>query len=89
VRAPEISLSGKRLIWSPEIDLTPQVGLFARAGVVSFKIEGRTRSADYVAQSTRQMRAAVDSLLSDATYQDPEMTTYFYLGHHSLLREEG
>lgn len=88
VRAPDIALNGERLIWSPEIDLTSQVGLFARAGVVSFKIEGRTRSADYVAMSTRKMRAAVDGLLSDNIYQDPEMTTYFYLGHHSLLRGE-
>ena len=86
VRPPEIALPGERLIWSPEIDLTPQVGLFARAGVVSFKIEGRTRATEYVAASTRKMRAAVDGLRADELYQDDDLTAYYYLGHHSSLR---
>lgn len=85
VRPPDIPIGGERLIWSPEVDLTGQIGLFARAGVVSFKIEGRTRSVDYITMSTAQMRAAVDRLRADAAYHDPELSTYYYLGHQAAL----
>jgi putative protease len=85
VRPPDMPIGGERLIWSPEVDLTGQIGLFARAGIVSFKIEGRTRAVDYVTMSTSKMRAAVDRLKTDAAYQDPELAPYYYLGHHAVL----
>lgn len=85
VRPPDTPVGGERLIWSPEVDLTSQVGLFARAGIVSFKIEGRTRSVDYITMSTSKMRAAVDRLKTDAIYLDPDMAPYYYLGHHAVL----
>jgi putative protease len=47
----------------PDVDLTSTLALYVAMGVTCFKIEGRTRSADYVAQSTAFLRKAVDDLL--------------------------
>lgn len=88
VRPPEIPLQGGRLIWSPEIDLSAIVGLFLKVGVISFKIEGRTRTTEYVAQSTRKLREALDRALESPELADPELNTFFYLAHPSRLRAE-
>lgn len=85
VRWPENPPSGERLIWSPEIDLSAIVGLFIKVGVVSFKIEGRTRSTEYVKMSTSKMRAAIDRTVEAPEFRDPEINTFYYLAHHSLL----
>jgi putative protease len=85
VRTPDVPLHGGRLIWSPEIDLSAIVGLFLRVGVISFKIDGRTRTADYVAQSTRKLRQAVDGALGSREFADPNLNTFFYLAHPSRL----
>lgn len=86
VRPPEVPLHGGRLIWSPEIDLSAIVGLFVKVGVVSFKIEGRTRTLQYVAESTRKMRQAVDLTAAGPGLSDPNLDTFFYLAHPSRLR---
>ncbi|HMS41137.1 MAG TPA: peptidase U32 family protein, partial [Pyrinomonadaceae bacterium] len=86
VRTPEIPVGGDRLIWSPEIDLSSIVGLFMRVGVVSFKIEGRTRGTAYIEQSTRKFREAIDNALAEEVCLDDELSKYFYLAHHAELR---
>ena len=43
----------------------------ADAGVVSFKIEGRLKSAQYVAATTQTYRAAIDALASNKPFQIP------------------
>jgi putative protease len=88
VRPPEFPLQGGRLIWSPEIDLSAHVGLFRKVGVMSFKIEGRTRTVDYVTQSTRKLREAVDLALANPDLADPTLNSYFYLAHPSRMRAD-
>lgn len=85
VRPAEIPLPGGRLIWSPEVDLSGIVGLLLKVGVISFKIEGRTRTTEYVTMSTRKMREAIDRAVGDAHLADPELNTFFYLEHPSRL----
>lgn len=89
VREPEVPLRGERFLWSPEIDLSSHLALFARVGVVSFKIEGRTRTTDYVARTTRLYREAADAHRRDPRNFDPELSQYFYFEHHSRLRARG
>jgi putative protease len=89
VRPPEVPVGGERLIWSPEIDLSAIVGLFVNAGVISFKIEGRTRTADYITMSTRKLREAVDRTQESPERLDPELNQFYYLAHHSRLKAEG
>jgi putative protease len=88
VRPPDVPLHGGRLIWSPEIDLSAIVGLFMKVGVVSFKIEGRTRTAQYVSESTRKWRHAVDQMLNNPDELDPNLDTFYYLAHPSRRRAE-
>ena len=47
----------------PDVDLSSTLALYVALGVISFKIEGRTRSTEYVAQSTALLREAVDELV--------------------------
>jgi U32 family peptidase len=88
VRWPEVPPEGDRIIWSPEIDLSDIVGLFIKVGVVSFKIEGRTRDAEYIASSTSKMREAVERALSSEDLSDAELNRFFYLAHPSRLGQE-
>lgn len=88
VRTPDFPLGGERLIWSPEIDLSELVGLFIKLGVKSFKIEGRTRAVEYITASTSRMRHAVDRACSSPDLVNPELNTYYYLAHQSILRAE-
>jgi putative protease len=86
VRPPEIPLQGGRLIWSPEVDLSALVGLFRKVGVMSFKIEGRTRATEYVTGSTRKMREAVDLAVASPDLADATLNTFFYLAHPSRMQ---
>ena len=61
--APEKQSNGHR--WAvdlhmPDVDLTSTLALYISLGVTSFKIEGRTRSTNYVSQSTSLLRRAVN-----------------------------
>ncbi len=83
------SKPGGRLMWSPEIDLTALAGLFIRSGIVSFKIEGRTRTPDYVRSSARAWRTSIDRVLTDESFYDPELNRFYYLGHPGRTRAAG
>jgi len=50
---------------SKDLCLIEAVGSLAEAGVAAFKIEGRTKSAGYVATATRVYREAIDSWRAD------------------------
>jgi putative protease len=89
VRWPEEPPQGERLIWSPEIDLSAILWLFIKIGVISFKIEGRTRSTEYIKMSTTKMREAVDRTTTSAEFGNPDLNTFYYLAHHSLLSKGG
>ncbi|HEY3860900.1 MAG TPA: U32 family peptidase [Verrucomicrobiae bacterium] len=56
-----VPLGGRRYLLSPQdlagLELVPEL---SRAGVASFKIEGRLKSPEYVANVTRAYRAALD-----------------------------
>jgi putative protease len=58
----EVELGDRKYLLSPKdlaaIELVPDL---IRAGVASFKIEGRLKSAEYVASITRRYRAALDT----------------------------
>ncbi|MFL5385022.1 MAG: peptidase U32 family protein [Longimicrobiaceae bacterium] len=79
-------LQGERLVWSPEIDLSGMVALLLRLGIVSFKIEGRTRTTAYVRESTARLRAAVDQARAGGQLLDPTVNPFYYLAHHSRLQ---
>ncbi|MCB1130019.1 MAG: U32 family peptidase [Verrucomicrobiae bacterium] len=61
-----------RYLLSPQdlaaVDLIPDL---LRAGVKSFKIEGRLKSPEYVTAVTRVYRKALDACLSSSTIPDP------------------
>jgi putative protease len=77
---------GRRLIWAPEVDLSALVGFFIKLGIVSFKIEGRTRPQDYIVQSTCLYRQAVDQALASPQFLDENLNQYYYLTHIANLR---
>ncbi len=54
-----------KLMSSKDLCLVEAVGSLAEAGVAAFKIEGRTKSAGYVATAARVYREAVDSWRAD------------------------
>jgi len=80
---------GDRLIWSPEIDLSRNVAFFMSIGICSFKIEGRTRTDEYVFETARKYRNAVDKALSDPEFGDPDITNYYYFEHQSRMNVGG
>jgi len=47
-----------------DIDLSPSLSQYIAIGITSFKIEGRTRSAEYISRSTSVMRKAVDEYIA-------------------------
>ena len=77
---------GQRFIWAPEVDLSALVGFFIKLGIVSFKIEGRTRTRDYISSATRQYRQAVDRVLTSPQFLDEYLNQYYYLTHIANLR---
>lgn len=89
IRPADVQLPGGRLIWSPEIDSSENIDLFIRLGVVSFKIEGRTRTAEYVRSTTHKYRNAVDAAVNDPKNVDADTTPFYYIEHHSRLRPDG
>jgi len=54
-----------KLMSSKDLCLIESIGTLADAGVGAFKIEGRTKSAGYVATATRVYRAAIDAWRTD------------------------
>jgi putative protease len=82
VRYPDIPVSGERLIWSPEIDLSEIIGLFIQSGVSSYKIEGRTRSTEYITMSTQKMVSALAQALQKLQKSN-EVYPFYYLEHYS------
>jgi putative protease len=63
-----VPLGDRRYLLSPQdlsgLDVLPDL---VRAGVRSLKIEGRLKSAEYVASITRVYRAAIDRIVADAS----------------------
>ena len=70
------NLGERRYIFSPQdlcaLDRVPQM---IAAGVHSFKIEGRLKSPEYVAATTRAYRHAIDAALAGVPY-NPEKRTH-------------
>ncbi len=66
----DVDLGNIRYLLSPQ-DLAgfEQVPAMLAAGVISFKIEGRLKSAEYVANTTRQYRLAIDQALAGQPVQ--------------------
>ena len=69
-----VPLGNRRYLLSPQdlagLELLP--GLL-RAGVHAFKIEGRLKSSEYVANITRIYRAALDKLISESPVTNHEL----------------
>jgi putative protease len=65
-------LGAVRYLLSPQdlaaVDLVPEL---VRAGVKSFKIEGRLKSPEYVSAVTRVYRKALDAAISSSTIPNP------------------
>ncbi len=68
----KIDLDDRQYLLSPQdlaaYDLIPDL---LHAGVVSFKVEGRLKSAEYVANVTQHYRRAIDAFYAD---QDPDFS---------------
>jgi putative protease len=68
----QVPLGDRRYLLSPKdlagIDILPEL---VRAGVASLKIEGRLKSAEYVASITRVYRAALDRIVPPAPVPQP------------------
>ena len=66
-------LGAVRYLLSPQdlaaVDLVPDL---VRAGVKSFKIEGRLKSPEYVSAVTRVYRKALDAAISSSTIPNPQ-----------------
>ncbi len=64
----QVPLGDRRYLLSPQdltgLDVLPDL---VRAGVASLKIEGRLKSAEYVASITRVYRQALDKVMADLT----------------------
>ncbi len=64
----QVPLGDRRYLLSPQdlsgLEVLPDL---VRAGVVSLKIEGRLKSAEYVASITRVYRQALDKVMADLT----------------------
>ena len=61
---------GTYLFNANDMNMIAHVADLADAGITSFKIEGRAKSAYYTAVTTNAYRCAIDSVLRDGTY-DP------------------
>ena len=72
-----LDLGARRFLFSPQDLCTPElVQPMLRAGVRSFKIEGRLKSRDYVAAVTQTYRRALDSAMAGEAYALPEDELY-------------
>ena len=72
-----LKLGERRYIFSPQdlcaLDLVPRM---LAAGVRSFKIEGRLKTPEYVAATTRAYRAALDAALGNCAPEPSEPHVY-------------
>ena len=50
-------------IHMPEIDLSSTLALYISIGITAFKIEGRTRSKNYISKATTNLRKTIDNLM--------------------------
>ena len=72
-----LDLGPRRFLFSPQDLCTPElVQPMLRAGVRSFKIEGRLKSRDYVAAVTQTYRRALDSAMAGEVYTLQEDELY-------------
>lgn len=85
---------GTYILNSRDMNMIDHVPELAKAGITSLKIEGRAKSAYYVAVTTHAYRAAIDAYYKDPTAPLPkwiseevhkishrEYNTGFYFGH--------
>ena len=70
----QVDLGGRRYLLSPQdlagLDVLPEL---VRLGIASLKIEGRLKSAEYVANLTRVYRQAVDRVFNAFTASPPPL----------------
>ncbi len=72
----EESDCGTYILNAKDLCMINHIDSLARAGVTSFKIEGRAKSSYYVAVITNAYRAAVDELMKDPdSYNPPKWIT--------------
>jgi len=60
----ELKLESNRVMSAKDLCALPFIDRLKKAGIVSFKIEGRNRNPDYVSTVTRVYREAIDSKLT-------------------------
>lgn len=64
--------SATQLVSLKDLCAIPSVGALADAGVAAFKIEGRLKGPEYVAEMTRLYRAAVDAWAEGRSFEEEE-----------------
>lgn len=69
---------GKHLLSPKDLAGIEQIPALVKAGVASLKIEGRMKSASYVAAVVATYREALDRALADEPFENPE-SAYEYL----------
>ncbi|MBK8478397.1 MAG: U32 family peptidase [Opitutaceae bacterium] len=78
-----VDLGGRRYLLSPQdlsgMDVLPDL---ARLGIASLKIEGRLKSAEYVANLTRVYRQALDRVMAELGHSDVFATVGASLAPH-------
>jgi len=85
----QVDLAGRRYLLSPQdlagLDVLPDL---MRLGISSLKIEGRLKSAEYVANLTRVYREAVDRIAAEFTDSPKQLSTPFAPERDSSARSE-
>ena len=66
----ELKLQNNRVMSAKDLCALPFIEKLKKAGIVSFKIEGRNRSAEYVKTVVSVYRKALDSTLSDKEIEE-------------------
>lgn len=66
---------GTYILNADDLCMADHLGELAKAGVTSFKIEGRAKSHYYVAVTTNAYRGALDALLADPSAKAPQWVT--------------
>lgn len=87
----ELQLENSQVLSAKDLCMLPHIEFMKKAGVTSFKIEGRGRDARYVDIVTRTYRKALDKPLSQDEIDNEmvelkkvfnrDFSTGFYLGH--------
>ncbi len=60
----ELKIEGNKVMSAKDLCTLPFIEKLKKAGITSFKIEGRNRGAEYVSQVTKVYRKAIDKKLS-------------------------